>query len=192
MKKKNSFIKTTIYFFIYVLTPFFSGSVSAYTLSPDNYGSISDTSVSSFYKTDYSQTGYFASDTSSNASYLLYPGYIPYLDAGFGPAQFIISGKNTFLTNRNSLAPDTAVFIVYDFDSSPVRYISLLFNIIDRPLNSSGDTFSYTETNDSGEAYLHFTSGDKTGAYILKSSYHDMGTKYISYNTDESELPAKQ
>ncbi|HPG31759.1 MAG TPA: hypothetical protein PLQ81_13305, partial [bacterium] len=160
---------------------------------PVNFaGSVSDSVYSNFYMIDYSQTGGIFTDSASNGYYFVNQGYIPYLDAGFSPNNFFVLGKETFITNRNEVSPETAAFKVLDFDSSPVKYASLEFSIADKPANSTGDSYYFTETNDSGEAYLSFKTGDKTGAYIVKAYYRDAGTKYISYNTDETEIPAKQ
>lgn len=128
----------------------------------------------------------------SNQNYNLSFGYLYYLDSFFLPAFFDIYGNNAFVNRLHSFSNDTAVIRVYDFNNSPVRDIKLNFDIIAKPDNTTGETFTYTLTNDGGRAYFNLAAGNKTGAYIVKVSLENIQTKYLSFTTDEIEIPAKE
>ncbi|HPP86906.1 MAG TPA: T9SS type A sorting domain-containing protein [bacterium] len=177
--------------FVCITLNIFAGA-NAYNINPNFIGSISDTGSTNLYKADYSLIGGNFIGQSENSAFSNFQGYINYLDAGFAPSHYTIISNNVFLINRNIQANDTAIFKIFDFDSEPVRYIPLSFQVIDKPQNTNGDTFFSTESNSAGEVYFYFKAGDKVGSYIVESSHFDMGKKYISYSTEEMVIPAKQ
>ncbi|MBP7654446.1 T9SS type A sorting domain-containing protein [Candidatus Dependentiae bacterium] len=185
--KKNIVIILLIFFSLKVNLLF-----AEYNIDISTYNGIGQSIVSPQYNLKFGSFGDNFTDTSIGNNYRLSTGFVSSLDSYFLPRQMDIVGKKAFVQSLNSNSVETAVLQILDFDSGPVKYEQIIYSIIDKPLNAFGDTLSSTITDDSGLSYLSFKTGDKTGAYIVKSVYSDFPPLYLGYHTDETVVPAKE
>ncbi|HPN30816.1 MAG TPA: T9SS type A sorting domain-containing protein [bacterium] len=165
---------------------------AAYKIDISTYNGAGQSLVSPQYNLKFASFGENFHDTSVSQNYKLSQGYVNVLDAYFLPRQMTSLTKQSFVQGINSNSTETAVFEILDFDSGPVKFERINYSIIDKPSNSSGETFASTITDDSGLSYLSFRTGNKSGAYVVKSFYSDFPPVYLGYHTDETIIPAKE
>ncbi|HPP86838.1 MAG TPA: hypothetical protein PLM75_03125, partial [bacterium] len=188
MKKKIYIFLIFIFGIIHI--PLYSSNIYTYEVG-SFYTSTDSVSLGNYVIDNYTLGELFGSSLQS-ANYKLNSGYLNYLDANYLPAYLKIYNDNKFVFSRNSFSNDTALLLVSDFDSEPVRYIKLDVEVVDKPIGATDDTFVIIETDKNGLASLNYRAGVLSGSYILKVSYFDVGSEYLCYSTNETVIPAKQ
>lgn len=106
------------------------------------------------------------------------------------PESMAVSGSQALLLSPSTFSSESAQLVIRDRHGNKLSGISVTYSIVAKPTGSSGETFTSTTTNAQGVSQLNLKAGDKTGVYIVKAELPGVTPIYISFQTNEFDLPA--